>query len=103
VTVHACELDPPRVAGVLAIAGLEENARTRAGDAGLGPSLVRRRPYHERARCHLHDRPTIHHPAVLSISLGTHPVVAALRVDAARDGCRAILCLRSIKASVARS
>jgi len=67
-----------------ATAGLREHAHTRAGDAGLGPSLVRRRPYHGHARCHLHDRPAIHQPAVQFISLETQPVVAALRVDAAR-------------------
>jgi hypothetical protein len=37
-------------------------------------------------RCHLHDRLAIHHPAVQFISLETQPVVAALRVAAARDG-----------------
>jgi hypothetical protein len=38
---------------------LQENANTRAGDAGLGSPLVCWRPYRDDWRCHPHDRPTL--------------------------------------------
>jgi hypothetical protein len=47
-----------------------ENAYTLAGDAGLVPSLVRTRPYHDDRLRHCHDLLTIHHRAVEGISLG---------------------------------
>jgi len=61
---------------------LRETADTLAGDAGLGPALVRRPPYLDDRRRHLHDWLTTHHPAVQCISRRDPPRVAALRVAA---------------------
>ena len=59
-----------------------ETADTLAGDAGLGPALVRRPPYLDDRRRHLHDWLTTHHPAVQFISRRDPPRLAARRVAA---------------------
>ena len=70
----------------------EQEAGTRAGAAGLCPSLVCRRPYHSHARCHPHDRPASHHPAENLSRSGPSP--SALRCALARQrgplGCRTL-------------
>jgi hypothetical protein len=73
-----CVTQPASLRCALASAaapGARGRARTRALATRVwAHSLVCRPPYHDHARCHLHDRPTTHHPAWESISLKARPV-----------------------------
>jgi len=76
---------------VLAIADLRENVRTRAGDAvWVPPSSVDRRSTMSVGAIPTTDRRPTTRPGNLFRSV-TQPVVAALRVAAARDGGRTTL------------